>query len=184
MSGVYFCSDLHLGHKAIAKYQTAFKDEQEHYEYMKEQWHNTINKHDKVFVLGDCAFTKERLLDFSKWTGVKALIMGNHDYPAKGISLLDLNDVFEGRVYSLYKHKEFWLSHAPLHPDELRGRKNIHGHTHYHLLKDDKYVNVCPEHTYGKPVSIDAVREFVNNNTSIYFDYKLGEGYSSEYINS
>ncbi len=179
MSSVYFIGDLHLGHKSIGKYRQQFENEDQHYLWLKANWDSVVNKHDKVFVMGDCAFTKERLNDFKQWKGMKTLILGNHDYPAKGISLLDLNDVFNGHVYSLYKHREFWLSHAPIHTDELRGRVNIHGHTHYHLIDDTRYVNVCPEHTYGKPVSIDNVRRFVVGKTSPYFDYKLGEKYGT-----
>ena len=174
MSNVYFTSDLHLGHKAIAKYRPEFRDEQDHFEYRELAWHTRVRKHDKVFVLGDCAFTKERLLEFSKWTGTKALILGNHDLPCHTVSLLDLNDVFEGRVYSLYKHKEFWLSHAPLHTDELRGRYNIHGHTHFHLIKDERYINVCPEQTQlGQPVSIDEIRLFISMRKHERFNYAL-----------
>lgn len=178
MSSVFFLGDLHLGHKAIAKYRPEFRDEQDHFEYRSLAWHTRVRKHDKVFVLGDCAFTKERLLEFSKWTGTKALIMGNHCYPAKGVSLLDLNDVFEGRVYSLYKHKEFWLSHAPLHPEELRGRKNIHGHTHFHVIDDPAYINVCPEVTLaGEPVSIDEIRNFIGTGSHVRFKYEWTKGY-------
>ena len=31
-------------------------------------------------------------------------------------------------MYSLYRWHEFWLSHCPIHPGELRGKLNIHGH--------------------------------------------------------
>ena len=174
MSSVFFLGDLHLGHRSIAKYRPEFRDEQDHFEYRELAWHTRVRKHDKVFVLGDCAFTKERLLEFSKWTGTKALILGNHDLPCHTVSLLDLNDVFEGRVYSLYKHKEFWLSHAPLHTDELRGRYNIHGHTHFHLIKDERYINVCPEQTQlGQPVSIDEIRLFISMRKHERFNYAL-----------
>lgn len=172
MSTVYFTSDLHLGHTNIHKFRPAFRDEQEHYEYMKEAWHQRINKHDKVFILGDCAFTLERLNDLSKWKGNKVLVMGNHCYPAKGITLLDLNRVFNGKVYSLYKHKGYWLSHAPIHPEELRGKFNIHGHTHYHIIQDKGYINVCPENTLlGQPVSIDEVNSFISKGSSDRFKY-------------
>jgi len=176
MSTVYFTSDLHLGHKNIYKFRPEFVSEDQHYNYLKDVWHSCINKHDKVFILGDCAFTIDRLNQFDKWVGHKVLVMGNHCYPAKGISLDDLNRVFKGDVYSLYKHKEFWLSHAPIHPDELRGKCNIHGHTHCHRIKDEKYINVCPENTLDfAPVSIDEIRQFANNKQHHKFKYTLGE---------
>ena len=39
MSTVYFWSDLHLGHTNIHKFRTQFKDEQDHFEYIKATWH-------------------------------------------------------------------------------------------------------------------------------------------------
>lgn len=177
MSTVYFLGDLHLGHKNIANFRQQFSNEEEHYEFMKEAWHKRVSKHDKIYILGDCAFTLPRLEDFSKWRGTKVLVMGNHCYPAKGITLLDLNRVFDGRVYSLYKHKGYWLSHVPIHPEELRGKVNIHGHTHFHIINQTGYVNVCPENTLqGMPVSMDEVDSFVKTGSSNVFKYQYKVG--------
>lgn len=41
--------------------------------------------------------------------------------------------------------KKFWLSHCPLHPEELRGRLNIHGHVHTNSVRDQRYINVSFE---------------------------------------
>ena len=76
--------------------------------------------------MGDTAFTVERLQDISTWVcGKKVLICGNHD--TDHIPMKILCEYFD-EVYSLYKWHEFWLSHCPIHPDELRGKLNIHGH--------------------------------------------------------
>ena len=67
-------------------------------------------------------------------------------------------------MFGLYKYKEFWLSHAPIHPCELRGKRNIHGHVHQnhvmdeHHKRDNRYINVCVENTDGAPVSLDKIR--------------------------
>lgn len=45
-------------------------------------------------------------------------------------------NVLCNKVYSLVKYKGFWLSHAPIHPEELRGCKNIHGHCHDAVISD------------------------------------------------
>lgn len=87
------------------------------------------------------------------------LILGNHDTDRK-LSINDLVYVYD-EIHSLYKHKEFWLSHAPIHSDELRGKINIHGHTHEHCIDDDRYINVCVEQ-FHKPVSIDVLRQSIN----------------------
>ena len=58
-----------------------------------------------------------------------------------------LVDVYD-EVHALLKYKEFWLSHAPLHPDELRGKRNIHGHVHTASVPDTKYLNVSVDSTF------------------------------------
>jgi calcineurin-like phosphoesterase family protein len=155
MSTVYFWSDLHLGHANIHKFRPQFKDEKDHFEYIKSTWKATVNKHDKVFILGDCCFTIEALKEFDTWAGRKVLILGNHDTDRK-LSMQDLLYCYD-EIHSLYKHKEFWLSHCPIHPDELRGKMNIHGHTHYHRIDDNRYYNACVEYN-PKPVTIDKIR--------------------------
>lgn len=156
MSTVYFWSDLHLGHKNIHNFRQQFSSEREHFEYIKHQWYDTISKHDKVFLCGDICFTHESLVEFSKWPGRKVLIMGNHDTD-RDLSIADLIYVYH-EIHSLYKHKEFWLSHSPIHTDELRGKSNIHGHTHHHVINDNRYINVCVEQ-HTSPVSIDLLRK-------------------------
>ena len=68
----------------------------------------------------------------------------------------DLIEVFD-EVHSLVKYKGTWLSHAPIHQDELRGCVNIHGHTHYHVIDDERYINVCSEHTNYGPIRRDVL---------------------------
>lgn len=73
-------------------------------------------------------------------------------------TMKDLVEAFD-EVYSLKKYKEFWLSHAPIHPDELRGKVNIHGHTHYHNISDARYVNVSMEQINFMPIELHEIRE-------------------------
>lgn len=153
MANVWFCSDLHLGHRNIAKYRGLTEEEQ--YELLYKEWHSKVTKRDVVYVLGDCCFSKERLSDFSKWRGEKRLILGNHD--TEHATIKELAEVFT-EIHSLRKYKNFWLSHAPLHPDELRGRINIHGHTHYHVINDKRYINICLEQTGYKLIDIAALK--------------------------
>jgi hypothetical protein len=77
------------------------------------------------------------------------------------LHMKDLVNVYD-KIYSLYKYKEFWLSHCPIHPEELRGKKNIHGHTHYHNIDDSRYFNVSMENIEYKPVNIDEIRKHIN----------------------
>lgn len=153
MANVWFCSDLHLGQRNIAKYRGLTEEDQ--YELLYKEWHSKVTKRDIVYVLGDCCFSKERLADFSKWRGEKRLILGNHD--TEHATIKELAEVFT-EIHSLRKYKNFWLSHAPLHPDELRGRINIHGHTHYHVINDKRYINICLEQTGYKLIDIAALK--------------------------
>ena len=57
------------------------------------------------------------------------------------------------------------MSHAPIHPNELRGRFNLHGHVHQNSITlpdgslDDRYINCCVEMSYGIPQSLDKLYE-------------------------
>lgn len=126
MSNVWFVGDIHGGHKNVHKFRKQFSSEEEHFQHVKTNYHKVVGKRDKVFFMGDTAFTLERLQDVSTWVGAKkVLICGNHD--TDHIPMKTLCEYFD-EVYSLYKWHEFWLSHCPIHPEELRGKKNIHGH--------------------------------------------------------
>ena len=126
MSNVWFIGDIHGGHRNVHKFRKQFQSEEDHFQHVKDNFHKVVKKRDKVFFMGDTAFTLERLQDISTWVcGRKVLICGNHD--TDHIPMKVLCEYFD-EVYSLYKWHEFWLSHCPIHPDELRGKVNIHGH--------------------------------------------------------
>ena len=177
MGQLYFASDLHLGHRNIAKFRCKergffrdFQDEIEHRSWLKEAWNKKVNKRDKVFCLGDMCFSEEALEDFKTWTGTKVLIAGNHC--CDSISMKDIvNSGVYSEVYSLLKYKEFWLSHAPIHASELRGKFCIHGHTHYYKINDWRYYNACVEH--GILHKLEDVREEFNKRKH-YKEYCYG----------
>lgn len=163
MANVWFISDIHAGHKNIHNFRKEFESEEQHYELVKRNYHKVVTKRDKVFFLGDIAFTQERLEDIGKWVGErKVLIAGNHC--TDSISMKEIVKHFD-EVYSLKKYKEFWLSHAPIHPMELRGKLNVHGHMHYQKIDDGRYLNVCLEHTDYYPIDLNEVRRRLNLST-------------------
>ena len=156
MSNVWLTSDLHLGHKNIHKFRTQFESEEHHREVIKENYHKVVTKRDKVFFLGDVAFTQECLEDVGTWVAErKVLIVGNHC--VQDIPMSEIVKHFD-EVYSLLKYKEYWLSHAPIHPNELRGKYNLHGHVHYASLDDPRYLNCCLENTDYAPIDLNEVR--------------------------
>lgn len=160
MSAVYFLSDLHLGHKNICIFRPRFTSVEEHNALIKENYHKRVTKRDTVYFLGDVAFDAESLADIKTWAGAKKiLIAGNHDLDH--FSMKDLVEAFD-EVYSLKKYKNMWLTHAPIHPDELRGKVCLHGHTHYHNIDDSRYVNVSLENINFTPVELQEIRRNLN----------------------
>lgn len=153
MSNVYVTSDWHLGHKNITNFRTEFESEQQHSEMILANYLSMITKKDTVWFLGDIVFSREYLQRISDLPGTKKLVLGNHDVE-RTITISDLCLVYDG-IYSLVNYKGAWLSHAPIHVDELRGKVNVHGHCHFHKIPDKRYINVCLEHTAYAPIRFD-----------------------------
>lgn len=171
MSNIFFISDLHLGHKKILEFSPnrGGHDEVSHSEWLVNQWNKVVTKHDLVYVLGDVCFNKEHLKYLKMMKGKKNLVLGNHDeFP------LSIYQEYFGKIFGITKYKGFWLSHAPVHEQELRGKMNIHGHVHHKSITkpnsdvyDVRYINVCVEACdEGKPVSLDEMLSFRS-----YFSY-------------
>lgn len=152
----YFISDLHLGHKNILGFSpNRYGDSvYEHDEYQVSQICSTVGKRDILFILGDVAFQVERLELLKSIKARMILIRGNHDQFDLGVYRKYFED-----VQGFMKYKEFWLSHAPIHPEELRGKRNIHGHVHMMSIPDDRYINVCTDVLKDQcPISLEQIR--------------------------
>ena len=164
MSNIWFCSDLHFGHKRIGEFRQPWgiTSEEENRERIKRDWNDVVTKRDDVYVLGDACFTMDTLDDFRELKGRKFLIRGNHDTLNTAAYL----KVFD-EVYGLWKYKGMWLSHAPIHSDELRNKPNLHGHVHNSTIADVRYLNCCPENLWPKYkrclVSLDEVRKLLES---------------------
>ena len=158
MSNVYVISDLHLGHKNILKFAAQWRHGttiQEHDDWVVESWNTVVTKRDVVYCLGDVAFSTDALERVAALRGQKMLIMGNHDkYPIETYLRL-----FARIRPSPFSYKGFWLSHCPIHPAELRGRRNIHGHVHHNTIPDDRYVNVSVEAVGGYPRLLSSIKK-------------------------
>jgi calcineurin-like phosphoesterase family protein len=155
MSGVYFIGDLHFGHKAVAKWRP-FDSSEEHDAHLIRQWNEIIKPKDVVWILGDVAFrtnlqyVKDMLRSVR---GQKRVVLGNHDDPEM------LREAGLKYQFGMVKKYGFWLTHAPIHPAELRGSPNIHGHVHSATIPDDRYLNVSAENINYTPISLEVVRE-------------------------
>lgn len=127
---------------------------------MVSNYKSVVNKRDIVWFLGDILFEEKYLEVLADLPGTKNLILGNHDTDRK-VNTEQLVKVFDS-VHGLVKYKDAWLSHAPIHPCELRGRINIHGHMHYQTVGDKNYVNVCVEHTGMTPIKYQKIVDKFN----------------------
>lgn len=163
MANVWFTSDLHFGHKNIANFRKEVVSEEDNRARICWDWKDQVTKRDDVYVLGDAAFTIETLEEFGNLPGRKFLIRGNHDELNPNLYLTYFDDIF-----GLRRYKEFWLSHAPIHPNELRGKVNLHGHVHYASIDDNRYVNMSVENIwkmgYKSLISLDEVRTLIKGN--------------------
>jgi calcineurin-like phosphoesterase family protein len=115
-----------------------------------------IGKKDKLFILGDAAFSNKALPLIGEINGTKELIIGNHD----GLTTKAYLEYFT-KVHGFRQYKGFWLSHAPIHPQEIyRCRGNIHGHIHNGAATPPlpyPYYNVNVDFNKMQPVNFDTI---------------------------
>lgn len=148
--------DLHFGHPNIAKIRPGLgvDNEEEHRELIIDNWNSVVNKRDVVWMLGDICFKANLLPELKRLRGNKFIVLGNHDVDG------GLFEPYVSKVCGIVKYKGFWLSHAPMHPLELRGKPNIHGHCHSKSLPDTKnYFNASLENIDYKPITLEVVKE-------------------------
>jgi len=147
-------SDQHFGHNNILTFQPNTRvgsDIQEHNEWLVKCWNEVVGKRDTVYILGDFAFNTRGILYLRRLKGSKVLIGGNHDKNLK------LYAEYVNKIAGIITLEGYWLSHAPVHPQELRGRKNIHGHCHDVCVPDDRYINVSVDMNGGYPILFDDI---------------------------
>jgi len=147
MSRVLLCADTHLGDAGIIRFRKQFSSPEEHDAYIVHRWNHVVGKNDTVYLLGDAAFTLQAVETARELRGHKILIRGNHDKLNHFHYAWAFDDVRGG-----LKYKGAWLTHIPMHPDELRGCPNIHGHTHQHIIDNPWYLNVCMEQINYRPL--------------------------------
>ena len=155
-SDVWFISDLHIDHRGISKkFRTEFKDDEDHANTIIENYKKVITKRSLVYFLGDVAFSSEGWDIIAKLPGRKRIVLGNHD---RVEDMDKITQIFE-KVEGLGRYKGFWISHAPIHPEELRGKRNLHGHVHNQSLDDNRYFNCSMENIGYAPINFCEILE-------------------------
>jgi calcineurin-like phosphoesterase family protein len=162
MANVYFSSDLHIGHKSILKFAGDYRGGNtvdEHDNWLVEQWNSIVTKRDIVYCLGDVCMDANKAHYMGKLNGTKILLLGNHDQLPLEVYLK-----YFKRVTAMEKYKGFWITHCPMHPQELFGKKNIHGHVHQNYVPDSRYINVCTETSGGVPILFEDIKNGTHYN--------------------
>lgn len=167
-SKTWIISDLHIGHRNILKFSpnrlgTPVSHIGEHDNLLAERWAERVHNTDMVYVLGDVTMNKAMWSWFHTWPGRKILVRGNHDMKFER----EIRRAFE-QIHGVLKYQGVWLTHMPVHPQELFGKPNIHGHVHEHLVMldnqlDKRYRSVCIEHNHGWPELLADVIEEVKS---------------------
>jgi len=151
---IYFTTDSHLGHKNIHTFRNVASSEENDRLFFEEA-RRKLNKNCLIYFLGDVMFDIKYLEMIKDLPGRKKLIKGNHD---ELLTAENIQGVFES-VDGIIKLKKFWLTHAPIHPLELRNKINIHGHVHSETIQHDKYINICPEEIGQYFITLEEIRE-------------------------
>lgn len=163
MSEVFVISDTHFGHDKILTFEhegkplRPFGSLTEMHVEMIDRWNSIVTPQDKVYHLGDVAFSRESLKILGLLNGKKRLIRGNHDL----FKLKEYTQYFV-EVYGERHINGAWLTHVPMHQgsvDQARVKVNIHGHLHANQIDHPKYRNVSVECINYTPISLDQIME-------------------------
>lgn len=165
MSKNYLIADTHFGHNKISqKWRKEFPSDEEHNETIFENIMSCSGKRNHLYLLGDICMDAGqfwRLSEFKNAFETVSVVLGNHD-PRSMAGYCNDHGI---NVYGFVKKWGYWLSHCPIHPQELYRGKNIHGHVHTNTIMsmgnipDKDYFNVSCENVGYKPISLQEVKE-------------------------
>lgn len=169
-----FIADLHLGHKNISKHRPVFKNTKHNDLFFIKLLYATLRPNDCTYFLGDIVFDEKYLETIYNLPGKKILILGNHCTERLHIS--DLVAAFDD-IHSSLKMSELILTHVPSHPQELRGKKCVHGHLHNTHVADPSYVNISVDSHFMKYNirTLEEVRKELNSKNRKYTTTTLEE---------
>jgi calcineurin-like phosphoesterase family protein len=150
MSVVRFIADLHLGHVNMAL-KRGFNTVEDHDNHIIQCWNSVVHKRDCTWILGDITMESNKSYPLlHHLNGMKKVILGNHDRPSDVPELMKYVQCVSGMV----NYKGIWLTHCPVHEDELEYRisRNIHGHIHEKQIMDSEICDgdllVYPHQNY------------------------------------
>jgi calcineurin-like phosphoesterase family protein len=168
MNDVYFTSDTHFDHENVIHHASRpFLTVEEMNEAMIANWNATVHKRDRVFHLGDFAFSSvlASASILRRLNGEIHLIRGNHDYRRPThwedlfASVSDLKTIKVGGQKIVLCHYALRVWESSHH-----GAWNLHGHSHGTLsrLPGHKQLDVGVDCWEFRPVSFDQLRAFLD----------------------
>jgi calcineurin-like phosphoesterase family protein len=97
------------------------------HEHMIQEWNKRVKPNEKVYVLGDFAFSgwtlTKKIVD--RLQGHKILILGNHDLAAHKMLATGFQEVHENIYIDIGAQQRVFLSHFPFHP--MTSYSNVEG---------------------------------------------------------
>lgn len=116
---IWFTSDPHYFHKNVIRLcSRPFAHLHEMHEHMIQEWNKRVKPNEKIYVLGDFAFSgwtlTKKILD--QLQGHKILITGNHDTAAHKSIAAGFQEVHENIFIEIGNKQRIYLSHFPFHP--------------------------------------------------------------------
>jgi len=196
---LYFTSDLHLSHENIIQLcKRPFKGIEEMNQSLINNWNNTINNDDTVFVLGDfCWSMSDKTIKYfiSQLNGIKYFIKGNHDKNERAfpqlydgfvnIKVVDSDDKkFSGYQYttlchypmlSWYQsHRGAWQLFGHWHtlPD-LQPMRRVENHESDYIKEEYLYMDRLRTYQYDVGVDMNNYRPVSYNFIKDYFNKNL-----------
>ena len=143
----FYISDTHFGHYNIIRLcQRPFQTADEMDKIIMQNWNQTVNDKDTVYILGDVAFSKgSKSPDeyLNKLHGRKIIIVGNHDYDISKNRQRYLRQKVVDGIYDYLEIKDklneelkkIVLSHYPILEWNgfFRGTLHLYGHIHNNI---------------------------------------------------
>lgn len=167
MSRVFFISDTHFGHRNICRYRPEFTSVEQHDEFVFDGIMNTVTKRDTLWICGDVCFNmstfNKYIIPICERVSVLRIVLGNHDNERLEAPKIQDYVNLGVDIFGVTKYKNCWVSHAPIHTEELRGKHNIHGHVHRASINDGRYINVSCEAVDYKPIDFQCIQKRINN---------------------
>lgn len=167
MSNIWFTSDTHFGHRAVARHRGYGEDIDTMDADLIEAWNAHVAPKDEVYLLGDVSFrrTADTVDILQQLHGRKYLVRGNHDRGMNG----KVKSCFAW-VKDLYILKTggpvIMLCHYPMLTWDRShyGSYMLHGHAHGKIprqpgiLRADVGIDAVPDR---RPASLDEVHTWM-----------------------